>query len=209
MAQLDLYPVLESKTLIAGAANSTAFVFPALHQGDTTSLSLTLLKGTGVPFTYGKVNVAEYSIRLGIFTSAGTTLTTIVAASWTADPVANKYTAILPLNTVAIDTAITAASGDITGAVIEIEITETATGAVTTVYRNKAVVIEKDFLSNATQSVAAGETAATQAWTVAGFVPLFATRESVRYERTSTGKLFKITRNDDGFENAVQYTPPP
>lgn len=208
-AALDLFIVLGTKSAIKSLTNGEAYAIPSLTQGDTTSLSVTVLRQTA-PFTFERIDPSTYTLRAGLFLKASpfTTFSYIPAASFTVDAAAQRQTAVLPLNTTAIDSAITAAGGDINGIVFQIEMTETAAGAITTIFDRDDIFIEKDYLTNATSSVASGETAATEAFVRAGFVPVYATQWSVRYEMDSSGALWKIFRDVDGVERSEPYTPP-
>lgn len=206
MAQVSLYLTVDSKKAVSGPGNDIGgFTMPALTQGDTTGLSVTLLERESANSNV-KVQAALYSIRLGLFLKDGTLLSNIIAAGFTRDDVEQTFTGILPLNTAAITTAMGTGT-EISGAVLQVEATEIATGAVTTVYTNKTVTIEKDYLSNALGAVPVGEAAATQAWVSNGFVQQFPTQPSVQFLRSANGSMWRKTISDEGTEQLEPYNP--
>jgi hypothetical protein len=209
MAQINLFAVRQTRSLVLSAGDPTSVNLSSLHQGDKVSLSFTLLdllSRIEYPF-HRKVEVSTYSVRLGLFKADGTSLTNILTGGFTADTTENRYVGMLLLNTAALNTAITEAAGDIRNAVLEIEVTDTETGAIWTPYRNTTVTIERDYLSAATEDVAPGEAAATQGFVQGGFFPLFAATPSVRFERSPDGSMWKIGRGNDGIETTEPYTP--
>lgn len=214
MGSLNLFIVRATKQLVTSLTDATPFVLPPMEQGDTMSLSVTVLDQTapvGSPGNiFQRVDPATYTLRAGLFTKSGATKTTlsyVAGASFAVDAAAQRQTAILPLNTTPIDTAVTAAAGDVAGVMFEIEMTETATAAITTILHSANNTIVEDYLSNATTSVAAGETAATQAFVQNGFAPKFWTDTTVEIIKTVGGLYFKRTWSDDGIAILEPFTP--
>lgn len=207
MAQINLFLVIDTKRPNLNASTAGDYTFPELAQGDTTTLAITLLTFGINQFSFTKIRASQYSVRLGLFTSAGVLLSYIPSGSFVRDDVAQTFTAVFPLNTANIDTAVTAAAGDVLNNILQIEITEIATGAVTTVYTNKTVKILKDYLTNALAAVAAGETTASQGWVSAGFVKNYEDTPGVRIRQSIGNKFFRCWMDDDGKEQSEPYVP--
>ena len=216
MATLDLFIIRKTKQAVTSLTDPTPLVLPEMEQGDTMSLSVTVLDQIapiGSPGAiFQRVDPASYTLRAGLFqkvASTKTTLSSVLAGAFAIDPVAQRQVAILALNTAPIDAAISTANGDVSNIMFEIEMTETATAAITTILHYRTVTLVEDYLSNALGAVAGSKTAASQAFVQNGFEPKIWTDTTTKIIKTVGGLYFKLTYDDDGNVIREPYIPPP
>ncbi len=173
---------------------------PDFTAGEIVDLEVSLMTRTDVDAApWALVDPSGFSLQIGLF--AATARTQLAYQnSFTDIPASSKKTGTLSLDTAAITTALTGGVVSLR-CVLEIR-TVDATGA-DYPYRNKSVSLINPFITGGTLTVPPTETAATETWAKALFVPRDGSNPAVPCDqiimKSRPSGLTKILWiNDDG-----------
>jgi hypothetical protein len=165
---LRLYNDGGSKRLYESDRSRSAVPVPDFISGDLLGIEYTLLTDNptgGFTSPWTKVSPGSYTLKIALFTEAGTTLLAL-QNTWQASAAEGLYRGILALDAAAIGTALGSASQ--IPVVFEIEITDTEGNSTTTLH--VAAVLKKGLIGAALLALPPGEYPASKAWCDATFL---------------------------------------
>lgn len=200
---LRLRCVADTRSLVDDSGGS--YVVPGLYQGDNQGISFTLKQteaGSLVdPSVLSEVSPDSYTLRIGLFTVAGTQLA--YQNTWVKS--GNSYVGSIALNTAAIATAL--GSQTQVPAILEIEVIDgDSTPQTTTVYQQQ-VTLYREYITTGTIAVPPSEVAATEAWASGTFVKKFMAPGEVIVLLSANGTYgIELGVNDDGTLKANTIT---
>ena len=165
---LNIFLSLDWKALVPHAGSMDKIALPAFYQGESPTVGFTLLNLNptgGFQSPWSKVSPASYSLRMGLFlTSSGAQLA--FQNTWADDSALGLKYAELTYDSAAITAALAAASS--ININWEAEITNTA-GSIIKI--QQPGTLYKQLITPSTATVPPTDTAATQAWSRASFIP--------------------------------------
>ena len=158
----DIYANITDGTLVKSTRENTAVRFPNPYHQDNLSLVIHPVEidtsRTPNQGPFAEISATGLSLKVKIFKADGTT---VLASQETFTADGNTLVGALNLNTAAMSTAITAAAGDITTAIVEFEFTYTDSTSVTIQQRN--LTIYKECITTGSPVAIENETYLTEA----------------------------------------------
>jgi hypothetical protein len=168
MNALKLFSLVSAQRLVSGRGEMSTFtnlVLPAFTEGDSLPIEFQALSQVG-----GEVAeilpVAGYTLKIGIFTSAGVQLA--YQSTWTADALNDVFTGVLNLNDAALTSALSGkVVGETINAFFSIQYIDTLGRVATALPASSAqaaIKIAKAAITVGAVTVPPGEVAATLAY---------------------------------------------
>lgn len=165
MAILKLFSLVAAQRLVTSRAPLSDIVLPTFTEGDNLTIefqALSFVAGSQTEI----LSVAGYTLKIGIFSSAGTQLA--YQNMWTADPVNDVYSGVLNLNDAALTAALSGKTvGQTIDAYLSIQYVDGLGNVITALPANSrqaAIKIAKAAITPGAVTVAPGEVAATTAY---------------------------------------------